>query len=497
MAKEGITPREKDYAQWYLDIVRGADLADYAEVVKGCIVFKPTGYAVWEGIQRGLDDRIKATGHVNAYFPLLIPKSFLMKEAEHVEGFAPQVAEVTHAAGEKLAEPYVIRPTSETIIGYFYAKWVKSWRDLPLLINQWANVMRWEMRTRPFLRTTEFLWQEGHTVHVDEADAERETLLILREVYADFVEKEMAVPVIQGLKTEKEKFPGALRTYCMEAMMQDGRALQAGTSHNLGQNFAKAFDIKYADKNNQVQHGWTTSWGVTTRLIGALIMVHSDDDGLVLPPRLAPIQAVVVPIFKSDDERAKVMAAVEKITAEWKGQIRFHVDARDHLSPGFKYNEWELKGVPLRVEVGPKDVEKGSVALAQRVNFGAADPSGQGAGAAGAVEKKKPKSFVPQAGLTQHVLKLLDDIQSGLFQKALQFRKDHTYEARDYEELKQGIEKGFVRAWWAGSREDEEKIQEETKATIRCIPLEQPGGTGKCCYTGEPADKIAIFAKAY
>jgi len=489
MAKEGITPRAQDYAQWYLDIVRGADLADYAEVVRGCIVFKPTGYAIWEAIQRGLDERIKATGHVNAYFPLLIPKSFLMKEAEHVEGFAPQVAEVTRAGGEELAEPYVIRPTSETIIGYFYAKWVHSWRDLPLLINQWANVMRWEMRTRPFLRTTEFLWQEGHTVHADEQDAERETLMILNSVYADFVEKEMALPVIQGLKTEKEKFPGALRTYCMEAMMQDGRALQAGTSHNLGQNFAKVFGIQYADKNNQMQHAWTTSWGVTTRLIGALIMAHSDDDGLVIPPRLAPTQVVVVPIYKSDDERAKVRTAVDAITADWKQRgIRFHVDERDHLTPGFKFNEWELKGVPLRVEVGPKDVEKKSVALASRILL-----EGTEAGTGG----RKPKQFVPQAGLGEHIATMLERIQQALYQGALKFREEHTFEAKDYGELKQAIEKGFARAWWAGSREDEERIQEETKATIRVLPLDQPGGTGKCVYTGKEARQIAIFARAY
>src|SRR5438067_8593216 len=488
MPKEGITPRSQDYAQWYLDIVRDADLADYAEVVRGCIVFKPTGYALWEAIQRGLDQRIKATGHVNAYFPLLIPKSFLMKEAEHVEGFAPQVAEVTRAGGEELAEPYVIRPTSETIIGYFYAKWVRSWRDLPLLINQWANVMRWELRTRPFLRTTEFLWQEGHTVHVDEEDAERETLMILHEVYADFVEKEMALPVIKGIKTEKEKFAGALRTYAMEAMMQDGRALQAGTSHNLGQNFAKAFGIQYADRNNQVQFAWTTSWGATTRLIGALIMAHSDDDGLVVPPRLAPMQVVVVPIYKTDTERSTVTSAVQAITADWKERgIRFHVDTRDHLTPGFKFNEWELKGVPLRVEVGPKDVEKKSVALASRILLDGAEMT------AG----RKPKSFVPQAGLGDHIVQMLERIQSALFERALRFRKEHTYEARNYDELKEGIEKGFVRAYWAGSREDEEKIQQETKATIRCLPLEQPGTPGKCVYTGKDAQKIAIFARAY
>src|SRR6266545_7511331 len=366
MPKEGIMPRAQDYSQWYLDIVQQAELCDYAEVVRGCIVFKPTGYALWEAMQRGLDDRIKATGHVNAYFPLLIPKSFLMREADHVEGFAPEVAEVTRAGGEELAEPYVIRPTSETIIGYFYAKWVRSWRDLPLLINQWANVVRWEMRTRPFLRTTEFLWQEGHTVHVDEADAERETLLILHEVYADFVEKEMALPVIKGLKTRKETFAGALRSYALEAMMQDGRALQAATSHNLGQNFAKAFDITFTDQNNTVQHAWTTSWGISTRLIGALIMTHSDDEGLVLPPRLAPTQVVVVPIYKNDTERSAVMEAVARITGEWKGRLRFKIDDRDQITAGFKFNEWELKGIPVRVEVGPKDVEKGSVAVARR-----------------------------------------------------------------------------------------------------------------------------------
>ncbi|MBV8206622.1 MAG: proline--tRNA ligase [Acidobacteria bacterium] len=491
MAKEGITPRAQDYAQWYLDIVRGADLADYAEVVRGCIVFKPTGYALWEAIQRGLDDRIKATGHVNFYFPLLIPKSFLMKEAEHVEGFAPQVAEVTHAAGEKLAEPYVIRPTSETIIGYFYAKWVRSWRDLPLLGNQWANVMRWEMRPRPFLRTTEFLWQEGHTVHADHEDAERETLKILHEVYADFVEKEMALPVIKGLKTEKEKFPGALRTYCMEAMMQDGRALQAGTSHNLGQNFAKAFGIQYSDRNNQMQPAWTTSWGVSSRLIGALIMAHSDDDGLVIPPHLAPVQVVVVPIFKNDAERAAVMAAVQAITADWRPRgIRFHIDERDHLTPGFKYNEWELKGVPLRVEVGPKDIEKKSVAIAPRI---AQDNINANAAAGG----RKPKAFVPQQGLADQISSLLEQLQRTMYDRALRFRNEHTFEASNYDELKQGIESGFVRAWWAGSRDDEERIQEETKATIRCIPLEQPGGKGKCFYTGEEASQVAIFAKAY
>ncbi len=480
MPKEGITPRAQDYSQWYLDIVQQADLADYAEVVKGCIVFKPTGYAIWEAIQRGLDDRIKATGHVNAYFPLLIPKSFLMKEAEHVEGFAPEVAEVTRAGGEDLAEPYVIRPTSETIIGYFYSKWVRSYRDLPLLINQWANVMRWEMRTRPFLRTTEFLWQEGHTVHATEEDAERETLLILHEVYADFVEKDMAIPVIKGLKSEKEKFPGALRSYCIEAMMQDGRALQAGTSHNLGQNFARAFDITYTDQQNTIQYAWTTSWGVSTRLIGALIMTHSDDEGLVIPPRLAPTQVVVVPIYRNDAERSVVMEAVQRMTAEWKGRLRFKIDDRDNLTPGFKFNEWELKGVPIRVEIGPKDIEKGSVALARRDQPG-----------------REGKSFVPQDGLTDRLTALLEEIQQALYRRALTFREEHTADVATYEELKQQIERGFARCYWAGTTEDEKRIQEETRATIRCIPLDQPQQAGRCVYTGKETTQQVIFARAY
>lgn len=480
MPKEGITPRATDYSQWYLDIVRNADMADYAEVVRGCIVFKPTGYAIWEAMQRGLDDRIKATGHVNAYFPLLIPKSFLTKEADHVEGFAPEVAEVTRASGEELTEPYIIRPTSETIIGYFYAKWVRSWRDLPLLINQWANVMRWEMRTRPFLRTAEFLWQEGHTVHATEEDAEAETLKVLHEVYADFVEKEMAVPVIRGQKTDKEKFAGALRSYGLEAMMQDGRALQAATSHNLGQNFARAFDITYTDKNNSVQYGWTTSWGISTRLIGALIMVHSDDEGLIVPPRLAPTQVVVVPIYRNDEERSTVMAAIDQISADWPGQIRFKVDDRDNLQPGFKYNEWELKGIPVRVEVGPKDVAKGTVAVARRD-----------------VPGKAGKEFVPQVGLTEHLTGLLADIQQNLYQRALQFREEHTYQVRTYDELREAIETGFAVAYWAGSIEDEKRIQDELKATTRVIPFEQPDTAGRCVVTGQETTQQVIFARAY
>ncbi len=480
MPKEDITPRSTDYSQWYLDIVQGADMADYAEVVRGCSVFKPTGYAIWDAMQRGLDDRIKATGHVNLYFPLLIPKSFLMKEAEHVEGFAPEVAEVTHAAGEELAEPYVIRPTSETIIGYFYSKWVRSWRDLPLLYNQWCNVMRWELRTRPFLRTAEFLWQEGHTVHATEEDAERETLLILHEVYADFVEKEMAIPLLRGLKTRKETFAGALRTYAIESMMQDGRALQTATSHNLGQNFARAFNITYTDQNNTVQHAWTTSWGISTRLIGALIMAHSDDEGLVLPPRLAPTQVVVVPIYRSDEDRSTVMEAIERITGDWSGKVRFKVDDRDNVQPGFKFNEWELKGIPIRVEVGPKDVAKGTVALARR------DMPG-----------KEGKQFVPQAGLTARVLGLLDEMQQNLFDRALRFREERTRTVSTYEELREAVEQGFARCYWAGSNEDEQRIQTELKATARVIPFDQPDTAGTCVVTGRETTQQIIFARAY
>jgi prolyl-tRNA synthetase len=480
MPKESITPRQTDYSQWYLDIVKNADMADYAELVRGCIVFKPTGYAVWEAMQRALDDRIKATGHVNAYFPLLIPKSLLAREAEHVEGFAPEVAEVTRAAGEDLAEPYVIRPTSETIIGYFYSKWVRSWRDLPVLINQWANVMRWEMRTRPFLRTAEFLWQEGHTVHANEAEAERETLMILNEVYADFAENEMAIPVIKGQKSEKEKFAGALRTYAIEAMMQDGRALQSGTSHNMGENFARAFDITYTDQNNTVRHACTTSWGVSTRLIGALIMVHSDDEGLVLPPRIAPTQVVVVPIYKSDTERATVLAAIEQITADWKGRLRFFVDARDNQTPGYKFNEWELKGVPVRVEIGPRDIERANVAIARRD-----------------IPGKEGKQIVPQAGLTDYLEGLLATIQQNLFDRALRFREERTFTIQSYDELREAVEKGFARCYWDGTTEDEQRVQDELKATIRVIPFDQPDVAGQCIVTGRETTRQVIFARAY
>jgi prolyl-tRNA synthetase len=479
MPKEGITLREKDYAQWYLDIVAQADLADYSPV-RGCMVIKPLGYAIWENIQAALDRRIKATGHQNAYFPLFIPMSFLMKEAEHVEGFAPEVAIVTKGGGEELAEPLAVRPTSEAIIGYSFAKWVHSWRDLPLLINQWANVVRWEMRTRPFLRTTEFLWQEGHTVHATEADAEEETLKILHEVYADFAEKEMALPVLRGLKTDKEKFAGALRTYAIEAMMQDGRALQAGTSHNLGQNFAKAFDIKYQTVNNEEEYAWTTSWGVSTRLVGALIMAHSDDEGLVCPPRLAPIQVVVVPIYKGEQERLAVMETVDRIVKEWGGRFRVKVDDRDQVTPGFKFNEWEVKGVPVRVEVGPRDVAQGTSAVARRD-----------------VPGKAGKAFVPQAGLADCLANLLDGIQQSLYDRALKFREEHTVDVSTYDELKEAVETGFARCFWAGTTEDENQVQDETKATIRVIPFEQPEKPGRCVLTGRETSQQVIFARSY
>lgn len=479
MPKETITPRSQDYSQWYLDIIAQAELADYAPV-RGCMVIRPTGYAIWERIQAALDERIKATGHSNAYFPLFIPMSFLMKEAEHVEGFAPEVAVVTKGGGEDLAEPLVVRPTSEAIIGHSFARWIHSWRDLPLLINQWANVVRWEMRPRLFLRTTEFLWQEGHTAHATEAEAEEETLRILHEVYTDFAEKVMALPVLKGRKTEKEKFAGALRTYCIEAMMQDGRALQAGTSHNLGQNFAQAFDIKYQTPDNREEYVWTTSWGVSTRLIGALIMAHSDDEGLVCPPRLAPIQVVVVPIYKGDAERASVLEAADRLVRTWEGRFRTKLDDRDQVTPGFKFNEWECKGVPVRVEIGPRDLEKGTVALSRRD-----------------VPGKEGKQIVSQEGLADRIAGLLDDIQQSLYDRALRFREEHTVDVASYDELKEAVETGFARAYWAGTTADETRLQEDTKATIRVIPFEQPDKPGRCVMTGQETSQVVIIGRAY
>ena len=473
-----LTPRQEDFSKWYNEVVQRAELADYSPV-RGSMVIRPYGYTLWENIQSALDRRFKATGHVNAYFPLFIPMSFLQKEKEHVEGFSPQLAVVTHAGGEQLEEPLVVRPTSETIIGHMYAQWIKSYRDLPILINCWSNVVRWELRTRLFLRTAEFLWNEGHTAHATAEEAEAETMQML-DVYTDFAVSDAAIPVIPGRKSNSEKFAGAVRSYTIEAMMGDKKALQSGTSHFFGQNFAKAFDIKYLDRSNELQHCWTTSWGLSTRMIGGIIMVHGDDQGLKLPPRLAPIQLVVVPIFKTDEEKSKVMGAIESIRVMLSNEVRFKIDDREEVSPGFKFNDWELRGVPLRMEVGPKDVEKDQVVLARRD-----------------VPGKEGKSFVPQAGLLDRVREALDTIQADLYRAALAFRDANIHEPATYADFKAVVEDGFARVWWAGSDEDELKVKEETKATIRCIPMDQPGGEGACFYTGKPAKEIAIFARAY
>jgi len=471
--------RSEDFSEWYNQLVLRAELADYAPV-RGCMIVRPYGWALWENITAQLDRRFKATGHVNAAFPLLIPRSFIDKEKSHVAGFSPELAVVTIGGGEKLEEPLVIRPTSETIIGHAYAKWIQSYRDLPVLINQWNSVVRWELRTKLFLRTLEFFWQEGHTAHATLEEAEFETRQML-DIYADFAMKEAAVPVIPGRKSDSEKFAGADITYSIEAMMGDGKALQAGTSHNLGQNFAKAFEIRYLDKGGVLQHCWTTSWGLSTRFIGAIIMVHGDDQGLILPPRIAPFQAVIVPIYKTDDEKASVMDAARKIRAELvAAEIRVKLDERDGMSPGFKFNDWEMRGVPLRIELGPKDVAKGSVVLARRDRPG-----------------KEGKSFVPQAGLSDAVKTMLSEIQQALFDRALAFRKSNTVEPKDYGEFKTAVEGGFALAHWCGSEGCEGKIKEETKATMRCIPLEQSGEPGKCIFCGHASKEKAIFAKAY
>src|SRR5438309_6192610 len=451
-----ITPRSQDFSRWYLDVVRRAEMADYSPL-KGFMVIRPYGYAIWELIQQALDRRIKQTGHVNAYFPLLIPESLLNKEAEHVEGFAPQVAYVTHGGGEELKEKLVVRPTSEAIIGTMYAKWVQSWRDLPILINQWANVVRWEKVTRPFLRTTEFLWQEGHTAHETEAEAEGETLKIL-DLYAEVCESVLAMPVIKGRKTDSEKFAGALRTYSIEALMGDGRALQAGTSHNLGQNFAKAFDIKFQARDKSVQYVWGTSWGMTTRLVGAVVMTHGDDSGLVLPPRVAPYQAVIVPIGR-DDWRQTVLPKAQEVQRQLAAAgIRVTLDERDER-PGWKFSEWELRGVPLRLEIGPKDIEKSTVRIARR--------------------DTREKADVSMDGLADHIVHLLDDVQRDLFNRALKFRDEHTQRVSTYEEFKAAMEgrPGFVIAPWCGAEACEAQIKAETQATIRNMPSDaKPAG---------------------
>ncbi len=477
MAEEKLPTRSENYSEWYNTLIQRAEMADYAPV-RGCMVVRPYGWALWENMQAALDKRFKETGHVNAAFPLLIPKSFLEKEKEHVEGFAPELAIVTIGGGQELEEPLVIRPTSETVIGYMYSKWIKSYRDLPVLINQWANVVRWEMRTRLFLRTLEFYWQEGHTAHATQREAEEETLRML-DVYADFAEKEAAVPVIRGRKSATERFAGAKETYSIEAMMGDTRALQAGTSHFLGQNFAKAFDIQYLDLNNQLQHVWTTSWGLSTRFVGAIIMAHGDDQGLVLPPRLAPYQVVIVPIYKNDSERASVMPVVEKLKSELSA-FRLKIDDRTEVTPGFKFNDWELRGVPLRIEVGPKDVEKGTFAMARRD-----------------IPGREGKTFVPQAGAAKTVADMLDTIQSGIYEKAVQFRKDHIFDPKSYDELKEVLSNGWAFSWWCGDAACEAKVKEDTKATTRNIPLEQEPGKGKCIVCGKHATEKVYFSRAY
>ncbi len=480
MAQQAVTPQSVDFSKWYNEIVYKADLCDLSPV-RGCLIIKPYGYELWEAVKNGLDRRFKATGHQNAYFPLLIPESFLKREAQHVEGFSPELAVVTIAGGKELEEPLIIRPTSETIIMDSFKNWIHSYRDLPLLINQWSNVVRWELRTRPFLRTTEFLWQEGHTAHATAEEAEFETMQML-DIYADFAVTEAAIPVIKGRKTEREKFAGAVHTYTIEAMMKDTKALQSGTSHNLGQNFSKAFDINFLDQNNETKQPWTTSWGLSTRMIGAIVMTHGDDKGLRLPPKVAPIQVVVVPIFKTDDERVTVMDAVGRLSKELlEANIRIHVDKREGMSPGFKYNDWEMRGVPVRMEVGPKDVQNNSVALARRD-----------------IPGKEGKQFVPQAGIAKVVQDLLNTIQANMLQQATEFRDANIHDVTNYDDMKTLMEKGgWARVWWAGSGDDEARIKEETGATIRCIPFEQPGGSGKCFLTNQPAHTVALFSKAY
>ena len=488
---KGITSKNEDYSQWYNDIVIKADLAEHSSV-KGCMVIKPYGYSIWEKIQAVLDQKFKDTGHSNAYFPLFIPKSFFSKEASHVEGFATECAVVTHYRLKndgngnmvvdetaKLEEELIVRPTSETIIWNTYKGWIQSYRDLPLLINQWANVVRWEMRTRLFLRTTEFLWQEGHTAHAtaDEAIAETKQML---EVYADFAENWMAVPVVKGVKTPNERFAGALDTYCIEALMQDGKALQAGTSHFLGQNFAKAFDVKFTNKEGKIEHVWATSWGVSTRLMGALIMAHSDDAGLVLPPKLAPIQVVIVPIYKSDEDLLKISAFVDELKPKLKNLgISVKYDDRDTQRPGFKFAEYELKGVPIRLAIGARDIENGTVELARR--------------------DTREKQTVSQEGLDIYIAQLLEDIQANIFNKALQFREDHITKADSYDEFKELLDgkTGFISAHWDGTPETEQKIKEETKATIRCVPLDNKLEDGVCIYSGKPSTQRVLFARAY
>lgn len=491
MSKE-IATRAEDYSKWYNDLVVKADLADHS-AVRGCMVIKPYGYGIWEKMQQNLDKMFKDTGHVNAYFPLFIPKSFFSKEASHVDGFAKECAVVTHYRlkndpngggivvdnDAKLEEELIVRPTSETIIWNTYKGWIQSYRDLPILVNQWANVVRWEMRTRLFLRTAEFLWQEGHTAHATAEEAIEETRKML-DLYADFVENWMAVPVIKGVKTANERFAGALDTYCIEALMQDGKALQAGTSHFLGQNFAKAFDVKFATKEGNQDYVWATSWGVSTRLMGALIMSHSDDNGLVLPPKLAPTQVVIVPIYKGDEGLKKVSETANAIVAKLKAKgISVKYDDRDTQRPGWKFAEYELKGVPVRVAIGERDLANGTVEVARRDMLS--------------------KETVQSDGVENYIENLLNDIQNNLFETALERRKQMTHEANSYDEFKKLLDEkgGFIFAHWDGTSETEEKIKEETKATIRCIPLNNKQEAGRCIYSGKPSTQRVIFARAY
>ena len=489
---KAITPRDKDYSQWYNDLVLKSELADYS-AVRGCMVIRPYGFALWENMRDQLDKMFKDTGHVNAYFPLFIPKSFLSKEAAHVEGFAKECAVVTHYRLKndpngggvivdpeaKLDEELIVRPTSETIIWNTYKTWIQSYRDLPLLINQWANVVRWEMRTRLFLRTAEFLWQEGHTAHATAEEAVAETLQMLN-VYAEFVEDYMAVPVIKGVKTESERFAGAVDTYCIEALMQDGKALQAGTSHFLGQNFAKAFDVKFSDKQNQLDYVWATSWGVSTRLVGALIMAHSDDEGLILPPRIAPMQVVIVPIYKGDDQKAALDVKAKDLVASLKkAGIRVKYDDNDNARPGWKFAEYEMKGVPVRIAMGMRDLENNAVEVARR--------------------DTKEKQSMSMDGLPETIAKLLEDIQHNMYNKAKAYRDSHISEANNWDEFVALLEEkgGFVSAHWDGTAETEAAIKDKSKATIRCIPLNNEKQQGKCILTGKPSTQRVLFAVAY
>jgi len=487
-----LTNRDENYAQWYNDLVIKADLAENS-AVRGCMVIKPYGYAIWEKIQSELDKMFKATGHVNAYFPIFIPKSFFSKEAKHVEGFAKECAIVTHYRlkndekgkgivvdpAAKLEEELIIRPTSETIIWNSYKNWIHSYRDLPVLINQWANVVRWEMRTRLFLRTAEFLWQEGHTAHATREEAVEETERMIN-VYADFAENFMALPVIKGYKSENERFAGALDTYAIEALMQDGKALQAGTSHFLGQNFAKAFDVQFTDKNGKLDYVWATSWGLSTRMIGALIMAHSDNHGLVLPPRLAPVQVVIVPIFKKPEQLDSITVIAGKIKTELEAKgISVKYDNRDNNTPGWKFADYELKGVPVRLAIGPRDIENNTVEVARRDTL--------------------KKQTIPSEGLTDYILKLLNDIQANIYEKALTFKKENTFYIDKWDDFVKTLDDngGFILAHWDGTADTEEKIKEETKATIRCIPFDSPEEDGKCIYSGKPSRRRVLFARSY